>query len=167
MGIFKLKQKRMAKGTQNKTQKTQKTVRKVSSGKRKVVSKSTKAGIKFPVARMTRYLRVQKQSGVKRVGATAGVFLAAAMEYVVAEIMNMAGENGKELKVKRIMPKHLLLAFRNDDELSQMTKGVTFPRIAGQEKTEVHPALQGYKKIRKGLKEGTLDKTQLFAVTQR
>ncbi len=52
--------------------------------KRKVVSKSTKAGLQFPVGRIARYLKKGKYA--ERVGGGAPVYLAAVLEYLTAEV---------------------------------------------------------------------------------
>ncbi len=54
-----------------------------SSGK-KAMSRSTKAGLQFPVGRIARFLKAGKYS--TRVGAGAPVYLAAVLEYLAAEV---------------------------------------------------------------------------------
>ena len=92
----------------------------------KATSKSSKAGLQFPVGRVGRYLKKGKYA--TRVGAGAPVYLAAVMEYLCAEILELAGNAARDNKKSRIVPRHLQLAVRNDEELNKLLGGVT---IAG------------------------------------
>ena len=86
-------------------------------------SRSSRAGLQFPVGRVHRLLR--KGNYAERVGAGAPVYLAAVMEYLAAEILELAGNAARDNKKTRIIPRHLQLAVRNDEELNKLLAGVT------------------------------------------
>ncbi|CAM9191902.1 unnamed protein product [Heterosigma akashiwo] len=96
---------------------------KAGRGGKKAVSKSSKAGLQFPVGRIGRYLKQGRYS--TRVGAGAPVYLAAVLEYLCAEILELAGNAARDNKKTRIVPRHLQLAVRNDEELNKLLGGVT------------------------------------------
>ncbi|EDO26067.1 predicted protein [Nematostella vectensis] len=86
-------------------------------------TRSSRAGLQFPVGRIHRHLR--KGNYAERVGAGAPVYLAAVLEYLSAEILELAGNAARDNKKTRIIPRHLQLAVRNDEELNRLLHGVT------------------------------------------
>merc|ERR1712119_1911 len=91
--------------------------------KGKATSRSSRAGLQFPVGRIHRLLR--KGNYAKRIGAGGPVYMAAVMEYLAAEILELAGNAARDNKKSRIIPRHLQLAVRNDEELNKLLAGVT------------------------------------------
>ncbi|KAF2986395.1 hypothetical protein EK904_003659 [Melospiza melodia maxima] len=114
-------------------------------------SRSARAGVQFPVGRVYRYLRSGNYAN--RIGSGAAIYLTAVMEYLTAEVLELAGNAARENKKTRILPRHILLAVRNDDELNKLFTGVTIPQagvmpnILAQllpKKTNVNVASQKY-----------------------
>ena len=91
-------------------------VRKASKGK------SEKAGVTFPVSRITRHLKQGRYAS--RIGSGAPVYLAAVLEYLCAEILELSGNIAKDFHRTRIMPRHMQIAIRNDEELNKMLEKV-------------------------------------------
>ncbi|CAC5384257.1 H2A [Mytilus coruscus] len=89
----------------------------------KAKSRSSRAGLQFPVGRLHRLLR--KGNYAERVGAGAPVYLAAVLEYLAAEVLELAGNAARDNTKSRIIHRHLQLAIRNDEELNKLLSGVT------------------------------------------
>ncbi|KAJ1176784.1 hypothetical protein NDU88_002051 [Pleurodeles waltl] len=88
-------------------------------------------------------------SYAERVGAGALIYLATALEYLTAEILELAGNVARGNKKTRIIPRHLQLAIRNDKELNKLLGRVTIAQrgvlpdiqaVLLPKKTESHKA---------------------------
>ncbi|KAG9339755.1 hypothetical protein JZ751_022421 [Albula glossodonta] len=123
-------------------------------GKKKTTktSRSTKAGVIFPVGRMLRYIK--KGLPKYRIGVGAPVYMAAVLEYLTAEILELAGNAARDNKKGRVTPRHILLAIANDEELNQLLKGVTI--AAGGVLPNIHPELLAKKRGSKGKLEAII-----------
>lgn len=60
-----------------------------------------------------------------RIGANAGTYMAAVLEYLVAEVLELAAQYAKAANKKRILPQHILQAVRADPELDELLQRVT------------------------------------------
>ena len=115
----------------------------MSEKKSKSVSRSSRAGLQFPVGRVHRLLR--KGNYAERVGAGAAVYLAAVLEYLSAEILELAGNHAWWSGHQRILPRDLNLAFQVDPELNQLVPGIIIPE------SECHTGLHDFLKPKKSL----------------
>ncbi|RDX79066.1 Histone H2AX [Mucuna pruriens] len=123
----------------------------------KSVSRSAKAGLQFPVGRVARYLKAGRYA--QRVGSGSPVYLSAVLEYLAAEVLELAGNAARDNKKTRIIPRHIQLAVRNDEELSKLMGSVTIAnggvlpnihqnllpkKVAGKGKGEIGSASQEF-----------------------
>jgi len=90
------------------------------------ISLATRAGTIFPVGRIRRYLKTCTFQ--QRIAIGAPIYQAAVMEYLSAEILELAGNAARDNKRSRITPRHILLAVANDEELNKLLKNVTIPQ---------------------------------------
>ncbi|XP_055599003.1 histone H2A, sperm-like [Uranotaenia lowii] len=97
------------------------TSAKVSPAKRQ--TKSQRSGLTFPVGRVASFLK--RGNYANRIGTGASIYLAATLEYLVAEILELSGNAARDNKKSRIIPRHIQLAVRNDEELSVLLRGVS------------------------------------------
>jgi len=102
-------------------------------------SKTKKAGLVMSVARVLSRLKAGRYS--RRVGVTGAVYLAATLEYLVAEVLELAGNCARFFRKKRVSPRCIQLSLLHDKELDQLTRGVIVPQ--GGVRPYIHPALLG------------------------
>lgn len=109
------------KGTDSVTRYSAEYDMKKSSGDGKVRRKTELAGLIWTPPRVHRLLKREIGANA-RLGTTAAIYLAGVMEYLAGEILSMAGNACKDLKVVRITPRHIMLAIRGDEQFDYMFK---------------------------------------------
>jgi len=101
-----------------------KVEREKPEGKKAGRSKGTKAGLQFPVGTIIGLL-LKKGKHATRVGAGAPVYLDFVLEYLTAKILELAGHASRDNKKRRVIPRHIQLAVRNDEEFNKLLGKVT------------------------------------------
>ena len=90
-------------------------------------TRSSKAGLLFPVGRIKRKLK-ELMVG-QRVGVGSAIYLAATLEYLTAELLEIAGNEAKSDHKKRITPMNIKRCLKNDEEMNKMLQNVTIGLI--------------------------------------
>eukprot|EP01101_Sappina_pedata_P011882 TRINITY_DN8060_c0_g1_i1.p2 TRINITY_DN8060_c0_g1~~TRINITY_DN8060_c0_g1_i1.p2 ORF type:complete len:238 (-),score=93.80 TRINITY_DN8060_c0_g1_i1:73-786(-) len=93
--------------------------------RKKSFSKSSRSGLQFPVSRIMKNLR--RGQYALRFAQGAPIFLAAVLEYLSAEVLELSGNAAQDLKRRRITPRDIQLAIRSDEELNKLLDGITLP----------------------------------------
>ncbi|KAG7167403.1 late histone H2A.2.2-like [Homarus americanus] len=96
-----------------------------ASKRKKRMGLAEQAGLLFPVARVRRYLKEGHYAA--RISVGASVYFTGILEYLTAEILELASNVASATKMIRITPRHIYLAVRNDTELNDLLEDVTFP----------------------------------------
>uniref|UniRef100_A0A182K6X2 Histone H2A n=1 Tax=Anopheles christyi TaxID=43041 RepID=A0A182K6X2_9DIPT len=86
-------------------------------------TKSSRAGLTFSVGRVASTLKKGKYAS--RIGVGSSVYMAAVLEYLAAEVLELAGNAARDNQKSRMTPRHIQLAVRNDEELSKLLQGTT------------------------------------------
>ncbi len=119
----------------------------------KPVMKSSRAGLQFSVPRTQKLM--MRMSVVQRKTGVAAVYITAVCEYLMAEIMELAGNAARESKRVRITPRHIKLAVYNDEELKVFYKDTIFAggvmphidaKVLAKKGKKKAPAAKGSKK---------------------
>jgi histone H2A len=121
----------------SKVSKPQKVSKPSDSSRKAPRTRTDRAGLVLPVGRI--YGKLRRSGVANRVSAGAPVYLAAALEYIVSEVVELAGKAASDDKRHRITPRHILLVIQNDEELTKMFKHVTIS--SGGVLPNIHSAL--------------------------
>jgi len=89
--------------------------------KRKKKRTHLQAGLIFPVLKVQKKLK--KATRKHRVTVEASIYTAAILEYMAAEVLELAGGQTKEDKRSRINPRDIMLAITLDDEINKCISG--------------------------------------------
>jgi histone H2A len=114
----------------------------VKENKVRPKSKSSKAGLQFPVEKLHKYLKDGRYGN--KIGKCAPVFVAAVLEYLTAEVLELAGNVARDHKKSRISPRHIMVAVRNDEELNDLLSNITISSAGVV--PHIHRAILGKKK---------------------
>ncbi|XP_003226187.2 histone H2A-beta, sperm [Anolis carolinensis] len=95
--------------------------------KRQKTSRSCRAGLIFPVSRVDRFLR--RGDYAERIGSGASVYMAAVLQYLTYDIVDIAGNIASRDNKHRIVPEHLQQAISNDSELHSLLGGISFSSV--------------------------------------
>merc|ERR1711890_112181 len=85
-----------------------------------------KTGLTFNPYQTRQLMKKGKYAKYIRPGAA--IYMAAVLEYLVAEITEIAGNCARDNKKKRVIPRHIALAIKMDEECNQLLKGVIMPQ---------------------------------------
>ena len=103
--------------------------------------KAKRAGLQFPPSLLKKIIKSYTN---KRIGQGSPVYLAAVMEYLCAEILELAGNAAHDNRRSRITARDLQLCIRNDEELNNLFHNVFIP--GGGVLLGIHSALLPKKK---------------------
>lgn len=100
-------------------------------------SAAARAGLQFSPARIRTEMKTYSASKgcACRISAGAPVYMAAVVEYIMAELLELGGTAARANKAVQITTRHIRLAVLNDEELNKLFKNVVFPN------TTVLPAI--------------------------
>ena len=95
------------------------------------------AGVALPVHRIKHRMRAMNPN--KKVSIGAPVYMAAVLEYLCAEVLDLAGEVAHQEKKKTIKPRFIQLAISDDVDLHKFVGRVTIAQ--GGTQPIIHPSL--------------------------
>ena len=118
----------------------------VKAARAKAISASTRADLLFSIPKVAKLMRRDRLAAT--VGRRPAVVMAAVMEYIASEVLELAGNVCQEAHKKQLRPRHIMLAVANDEELSKVISGAIFHESGVA--PHVEPSLFPAKKSKKG-----------------
>lgn len=122
-------------------------------------SRTMKAEIIFPPSIMEKFLRRFGHSK-SYLTENAPVFLAAVIEYIAVEILNVSSLQAQESSKSRITVRHMELGIRNDPDFSRLFERLNLKFLGSGFTPGIHKELLVKKKIKKKSKEEKDEKTK-------
>ena len=110
------------------------------------ITSSTRAGLLFSIPKVLKLMKRDRLAA--RVGKRPSVVMAAVMEYLSAEVLELAGNLVLERNKKRVTPRTIMLAISGDDELYKLAGSKAMFRESG-----VAPHIEAAMLRKKGGKE--------------
>ena len=86
------------------------------------ISRNRRAKLQFSVSKMESILRSHSTKSIRRVSDSAPVYLAAVVEYIVAELLELSGNAARNSKLSRITPRNIMTAIHSDPEFNILFK---------------------------------------------
>ncbi|PIC51741.1 hypothetical protein B9Z55_002131 [Caenorhabditis nigoni] len=86
-------------------------------------SRSKRAGLTFSVSRVDR--KLHEGAHGNRISSGASVYLAAVLQYLTSELVDMSVIESKKKNKKRITPRLITLAIKTDNDFNSLFKDIT------------------------------------------
>ena len=110
-----------------------------------------KAGINFPVARCAKLIKSVDKS--MRIGQCAPVYLAAVLEYLMSDILELSGNICRDNNRVCITPRHIHMSIDDNEDLNMLLKRLNIHLLEGGVTPNIHPELLKTKNKRKTVKK--------------
>jgi histone H2A len=123
-----------------------------TTGRSTKKDRSAKAGLQFSVSRVENIIRDNTNA---RVGEGAPVYLAAVLEYITAELLELSGNAARDNRKTIIQPRYLMMAIENDEELKKLEQTINFDVLGGGVIPNIHAVLLRTPKEKKSKKSKT------------
>ena len=114
--------------------------------KSKHISLTKRSGLVFSVSRSEKILRLTHCGKLSK---KASIYFAAILEYLTAEILELAGNKSKDMKRTTISSRSLMYSIRDDEELDLITLKINWRVIGGGTIPYIHKKLLPKEKQKK------------------